>query len=101
MAKETFERTTYATEAKPFDTSPGTPKGGSSPLAFVEIIRVVKTSEPIYGGGTNTLGQSVDEMLAISAHEGAEVQSVTLHICEGQWHPMAEHLRATTLPKHG
>lgn len=98
-SKETLaERASYAREENPFDTSEGR-KG--SPIAFVEVVRVVKTSEPIYGGGTNTLGQSVDEMLTISAHEGAEVQSVTLHIAEGQWHPMAEHLRQTTKSKHG
>lgn len=97
MTKQTFaERAAYP-EGEPFDTAE--PKG--SPIAFVELVRVVRSSEPVYGGGTGTLGDAVDDHLTKCAREGEEVQSVTLHIAEGEWSAMAEHLRSTTRPKHG
>lgn len=66
-------------------------------VGMITIAVVTHENVPVHEGGDSTIGQMIDEHLAVCAHEGREVREVRFDIEDRQdWHRLAEHIRATT-----
>ena len=54
---------------------------------------VQKIHQPIYDGGSQSIGQVIDDHLLSAAKEGTLVRSIEFQIEEGDWFDFADKLR--------
>lgn len=64
------------------------------PVGFLEVRKVVREHIPVHADadGHNTVGGYIDSVLADTAIEGGEVQSLTLELTEEYWKRLAAHV---------
>jgi hypothetical protein len=55
---------------------------GTPVIAHFSAKVITRVNTPIYGGGTGTIGQFVDNQLEMLARKGSEVMSVTVMLPE-------------------
>lgn len=55
------------------------------------LTKVVHEHIPLFGGGSGTFGQAVDQALLMAAQNGEIVQSFEVHIEETHWQEFASN----------
>jgi hypothetical protein len=69
-------------------------RGGQKvPVASFVVVKVVREHIPMYGDGTATFGELLDQHLRKAALDGAEVQSVEFEIAPEPWGMFAHSVR--------
>lgn len=62
-------------------------------IGNIEITKIVREYEPVYGDGTGTFGEVADDMLRRAALAGQEVQSFKVEIDPDAWQTFATSVR--------
>lgn len=66
------------------------PSGQHGPeIGGLVLTKVVREHIPLFGGGSGTFGQAVDDALRMAAQNGEMVQSFEVHINEDHWQDFA------------
>lgn len=68
---------------------------GRSVIGGLTITVVQRIHEPIYGGGTASIGEAIDEHLHTCAEKGMEVQKVEFEMEPQQWHELSANYRSS------